>query len=61
MKPGAWLIDQRQRRQAGDPLVRRERVVDLRAERLRVGARDRAAMKVADTSDPSDASADRET
>src|SRR5215218_10164475 len=46
MKTGARMIDQRQRCQACDPLVWRERVVDLRAERLRMGAPDRAAMKV---------------
>src|SRR3954465_10182205 len=47
MKAGAWMINQRQLRQACDPRVRSERVVDLRAERLRMGAPDRAAMKVA--------------
>src|SRR4051812_50060156 len=47
MKSGAWLIDQRQRRQARDPRVRRERVVDGRPERLRMGTSDRAAMKLA--------------
>src|SRR5262245_47958095 len=46
VEAGAWLVDQRQRRQARDPRVRRERVVDLRAERLRMRASDRAAMKV---------------
>src|SRR3954464_13892849 len=41
------LIDQRQRREALDPLVRRERVVDLLAECLGARATDRAAMKLA--------------
>src|SRR3954469_523338 len=35
VEPGPGLIDQRQRREAFDPLVRRERVVDLLAEYLR--------------------------
>src|SRR4030095_16667111 len=47
MKPGAWLVNQWQPRQAGHPRVRRERVVDRRAERLRMGASDRASVKVA--------------
>src|SRR6476660_1280590 len=47
MKRGARMVDQRQCRQACHPRVRGERVIDLRAERLRVGASDRTAMKVA--------------
>ena len=34
VKPRAWMINQRQRRQACNPFVRGERVVDLRTESL---------------------------
>ena len=46
VEPSARLIDQWQCREARDPLVRRELVVDLRAERVSIGATDRTAMKV---------------
>ena len=41
MKAFAGLIDQRQRGKTRDPLIRRKRIVDLRAQRgiRRVGAR----------------------
>jgi len=48
MKARAWLVDHRQRRETWDPLDPRERVVDRRAERLRVCAGDRPAVEVAD-------------
>src|SRR5262249_27003901 len=47
VKPSAPEVNQRQRRHAPHPRVWRERVVDLRAECLRMGASDRAGMKVA--------------
>src|SRR5689334_19372628 len=47
VKPGAWLVDQRQRRETCEPLVWREWVVDLRAERFRMRVADRAGMKLA--------------
>ena len=47
MKARAWMINQRQRRQARDPGIRRDRIVDRRAQSFRIGATDRAAMKIA--------------
>src|SRR5918999_2969557 len=47
VKAGTRLVDQRQRRQARDPLVRCEGIVDVGAERVRIRTTDRATLKIA--------------
>src|SRR4029450_13510738 len=47
MKTGPPLIDQRQRGESCDPLIRAEGVVDLPSEGVGAGARDRTTMKLA--------------
>src|SRR5690349_12655458 len=46
MKTSPRLIDQGQRPESCDPLIRMERVIDRRSKRLGVGSRNRAAMKL---------------
>ena len=47
MKASPRLIDQRQRAESCDPLIRAEGVVDLPSEGFGAGASDRTTMKLA--------------